>query len=274
LFKRFPHLSPTLLAPLQELLCVTVRPELHVIELDSTTPSKFSRHLVVQLRRRWAHAGHVHCFVGHLLARLQRRARHKQAAAAAAGNAEAEQKPVKPTPDEQAAAAMAAEGEGPQHAGNLTAHQQVAAVAVAVQGQQWNVGPSGPHQRRDQQLAAAGTHQCQHQACTELQHHASVAAVQSEGAPSPPPHHQQQQQQQQQLQEAALSSCQPQEAALDTTSSCALASEHHTPVSAQKLPAGASYSAFWVRKAATSATTDTSIASGEAGKLAFLPIIE
>ena len=47
----------------QERLGVTVDPSRHVIEMDSTTPAKFSRHVLVQLRRAWAHNGHVHAFV-------------------------------------------------------------------------------------------------------------------------------------------------------------------------------------------------------------------
>lgn len=47
----------------QAWLGVQVDPSRHVIELDSTSGVKYSRHITVQLRRAWRHNGHVHAFM-------------------------------------------------------------------------------------------------------------------------------------------------------------------------------------------------------------------
>jgi len=61
----------------QELFSIRLRPH-HLIELDSSGPLKWSRHLVVRMRTAFANNGHCNAFVRALVARLQQRRQEEQ----------------------------------------------------------------------------------------------------------------------------------------------------------------------------------------------------
>lgn len=68
----------------QSLYGIQLQPQ-HILELDSSTPTKFSRHLIVQLPGlAWADNGHAGRFVLLVVLCLLQRAQHSTAAAAAA----------------------------------------------------------------------------------------------------------------------------------------------------------------------------------------------
>ncbi len=124
----------------QDRLGVRIDPSRHVVELDSTTPAKFSRHVVVRTRRPWAHAGHVHAFVALLLDRLADRAQAERAQQQQQQQ-EQPQQHFPAAPDVGGMAAQeGAQGQGPHEASAAAAAEKEAPLVLVARAQPPAVG--------------------------------------------------------------------------------------------------------------------------------------